>query len=377
MIYRHVCGERISALGLGAMRLPVMGENNTEINDAAVAEMVAYAMENGINYYDTAWGYHGGKSEISIGGALAGYARESFYLADKFPGYDLANFGREREIFPRQLEKCGVSYFDFYLLHNVCEKNIDLYLKHKDALLSYLLERKKEGAIRHLGFSVHANTDNMLRFLEAYGEHMEFCQIQLNYLDWNFQAACEKVEILQGRGIPIFVMEPVRGGKLATLDEALMKRLAAYRPNATAAEWAFRFLQGIKGVGVTLSGMSNMTQLKENVATFSEDIPVNDAEKKLLFEIADEMVRKIALPCTACRYCIEKCPKGLDIPYLLELYNEHSFTEGGFIAPMALEAMPREKHPDACIGCHSCEKVCPQGIKIAGAMSYFAAKLRG
>lgn len=376
MIYRDFQDLKLSALGLGAMRLPVIGGDDANIDAAAVQEMVAYAMAHGINYYDTAWGYHDGNSETVIGKALSVYPRKDYFLATKFPGYDLANMPKVKEIFAKQLEKCGVEYFDFYLFHNVCEMNIDAYLDEQYGIYEYLMEEKKKGRIRHLGFSAHGSYEVMKRFLEAYGKDMEFCQIQLNYLDWSFQDAKAKVELINSYHIPVWVMEPLRGGRLAKLPEEEEKKLMALRPEEKVPAWAFRFLQTIPEVGVVLSGMSDLEQLKENIATYETDKPLVKEEMDTILSIADGMLNGL-LPCTACRYCVSHCPKGLDIPMLLELYNEHSFSGGGFIAPMALMAVPEEKHPSACVGCHSCEKVCPQQIKISEAMSNFAAGMRG
>lgn len=376
MIYREFQDLQLSALGMGAMRLPVIDGNDAQIDKEATAEMVAYAMEHGINYYDTAWGYHDGNSETVMGEALSRYPRESFYLATKFPGYDLSNMDKVESIFEAQLKKCGVNYFDFYLFHNVCEMNIDAYLDEKYGIFNYLMEQKKKGRIRHLGFSAHGSYDIMKRFLDAYGEHMEFCQIQLNYLDWSFQNARAKVDLLNAHHIPVWVMEPLRGGKLASLTEENAAVLKGLRPKEGIPAWAFRFLQSIPGVTMVLSGMSNYQQMQENITVFEEDKPLNEKEMAALLEMADRMVKRIALPCTACHYCVSHCPKGLDIPSLLELYNEHCFTGGGFIAPMALMAVPEDKRPDACIGCRSCEAVCPQQIKISEAMADFAARLQ-
>ena len=375
MIYRDFQDLKLSALGMGAMRLPVIDGNDGVVDEKAAAEMVDYAMSQGVNYYDTAWGYHEGNSELVMGRALKKYPRESFYLADKFPGYDLANMPKVKEIFPKQLEKCQVEYFDFYLFHNVCEMNIDAYLGEKYGIYEYLKEERDAGRIRHLGFSAHGSYDVMKRFLEAYGKDMEFCQIQLNYLDWSFQDAKAKVELLKEYNIPVWVMEPLRGGKLAKLDEADEAKLKALRPDEGIPAWAFRFLQSIPEVKVVLSGMSDMDQLKDNIATFAEDKPLSDQEMTTLLGIADEMVKKIVLPCTACRYCTTHCPQGLDIPYLLSLYNEHCFTGGGFIAPMVLQSIPEDKQPSACIGCRSCEAVCPQQIKISEAMADFVQRM--
>ena len=377
MIYRDFQDMKLSALGFGSMRLPVVDGNDAQIDEAAALAMVDYAMAHGVNYYDTAWGYHDGNSELVMGKALARHPRESFFLATKFPGYDLANMDKVEAIFEKQLEKCRVDYFDFYLFHNVCEMNIDAYLDPKYGIHEYLMQQKAAGRIRHLGFSAHGAYPVLKRFLDAYGNDMEFCQLQINYLDWDFQDAKAKVELLKEHNIPVWVMEPLRGGKLARLEPTYEARLKALRPQESIPAWAFRFLQSLPTVAVTLSGMSNMEQLKANIAIFEEDKPLTATEMEALLAIAREMTQKIALPCTACHYCVSHCPQGLDIPRLLELYNEHCFTGGGFIAPMALAAVPEDKLPGACLGCRSCEAVCPQQIKISEAMADFAQKLRG
>ncbi|MDE6592566.1 MAG: aldo/keto reductase [Oscillospiraceae bacterium] len=375
MIYKNFGDLKLSALGFGAMRLPVIDGDDANINETAAAQMVDYAIEKGINYFDTAWGYHAGNSETVMGKCLSKHPRDSFFLASKFPGYDLSNMPKVKEIFPRQLEKCQTEYFDFYLIHNVCEMNINEYLDPQYGIMEYLLEQKKQGKIRHLGFSAHGEYGVMERFIKAYGEHMEFCQIQLNWLDWTFQKAREKVELLKKHNIPVWVMEPVRGGKLASLDEADEAALKALRPDESIAAWAFRFIQSLPETTVTLSGMSNMEQLKENIATYEEEKPLSEKEMSVLMGIADKMTKSSSLPCTSCRYCTTHCPQGLDIPMLIGLYNEHILTGGGFLAPMALMAVEDEKKPSACVGCRSCEAVCPQQIKISEAMTDFTEKL--
>ncbi|MCI5750879.1 MAG: aldo/keto reductase [Oscillospiraceae bacterium] len=376
MIYSDFHDEKLSALALGAMRLPTVDGNDSVIDGEKTAEMVDYAMKHGINYYDTAWGYHGGNSELVMGKILENYPRDSFKLASKFPGYDLSNMDKVQEIFERQLEKCRVQYFDFYLFHNVCEMNINEYLDPKYGIFDYLIEQKKNGRIKHLGFSAHGNMDTIKRFLDAYGKYMEFGQLQLNWMDWTFQNAKEKAELLTQYGIPVWVMEPVRGGKLASLPSKYTEQLRALRPDETTAAWAFRFLQTIPEVKVTLSGMSNFEQLRENIATYEEAKPLTNQEMDTILAVADDMLQGNTVPCTACHYCVSHCPRGLDIPRLLELYNEHRFTGGGFIAPMALSSISEDKQPSACIGCRSCEAVCPQQIKISEAMSDFDSKLR-
>jgi predicted aldo/keto reductase-like oxidoreductase len=373
MVYKEFQDKKLSALGFGAMRLPVSDSiPGTPIDEEKTEEMVDFALRHGVNYFDTAYGYHDGTSEVVMGKVLGKYPRDSYYLATKFPGYDLSNMDKVDTIFEEQLGKCGMEYFDFYLLHNIYEKNIDPYLDPKYGIMDYLLKQKENGRIRHLGFSAHGRYDTMKRFLEAYGDKMEFCQIQLNYLDWKLQDAKAKVELLNEYHIPIWVMEPLRGGKLAELSAENEAKLHALRPEEAVPAWAFRFLQSIPGVTMVLSGMSNRDQLEKNIATFAEDRPLNEEEMTAILEAADSMLD--VLPCTACRYCVSHCPKGLDIPTLLSLYNETRFVNG-LITHMAVDALDEEKRPDACAGCHSCEAVCPQQLEIAGAMKDFVRKL--
>ena len=376
MIYNDFQGLKLSALGMGNMRLPVLDGNDNNIDVDAAKEMIAFCMNSGINYYDTAYGYHGGNSELVVGQLLKNYERSSFYLASKFPGYDLSNMPKVREIFEEQLEKCQVEYFDFYMFHNVCEMNIDEYLNHEFGISDYLMEQKQNGRIRHLGFSTHGDIDCITRFLEAYGEHMEFGQIELNYFDYRFQNAKGKVQLLDEWNIPVWVMEPVRGGQLAALSPEAADKLKQARPDEDTPAWAFRFLQTIPSVTVTLSGMSDMEQLKANISTYAESKPLNEAEMQLILGIADEMISRTTVPCTGCHYCVSKCPEGLDIPFLLKQYNEAMVAGAGeFIAPMALSSIAEDKQPECCISCHSCEKVCPQTIKIPEELNKFATKM--
>ena len=376
MIYRNFQNIKLSSLGMGCMRLPVLEGNNSKIDMEAARKMISFAMEKGVNYYDTAWGYHGGESERAMGKLLKDYPRESFYLASKFPGYDLSNMGKIKEIFEQQLERCQVEYFDFYLFHNVCELNIEGYLDPDNGIMEYMLEQKRNGRIRHIGFSTHGTIETVTRFLDAYGEHMEFCQIQLNWLDYKMQNAKAKVELLREKNIPIWVMEPVRGGKLVNIEPEYEAELKKLRPEASVVEWAFRFLQSFPEVVVTLSGMSDMAQLQSNVATYECEKPLNELEMQKLLDTALAMTAKTSLPCTACRYCTDHCPTELDIPRIIEIYNERAYSGGGFLTSMAVRALPEDKRPSACIGCRACEAVCPQNIKISEMMSAFAQGLK-
>ena len=307
-----------------------------------------------------------------MGRCLKKYPRGSFYLATKFPGHMLIGEPDPAGIFEQQLEKCQVDYFDFYLLHNVYENSIDVYTNPKWGVIDYFLEQKRLGRIRHLGFSSHADLPCLSDFLNRYGAQMEFCQIQLNYLDWTTQRAKEKYELLAKHHIPVWVMEPVRGGKLAALDEDSERQLHALRPDASIASFGFRWLQGLEQVGMILSGMSNMAQMQDNIATFEKPDPLSPAEEAILFAAADKM--KNSIPCTACRYCCDGCPQQLDIPDLLHKYNQLR-TGSGSTIKMQLDAMARDKWPHACLGCSACAAVCPQKIAIPDELAAFAAEL--
>ncbi|MBO5402399.1 MAG: aldo/keto reductase [Clostridia bacterium] len=366
MLYNTFKDKKLSALGLGTMRFPVIDNDNNKIDFEKTKEIFEYAFKNGINYFDTAFMYHGGNSEIICGEILKNYPRESFYLASKFPGFSEENVINHVEIFEKQLEKCGVEYFDFYLFHNLFSRNAGWYMDdEKYGLYTYLTEQKKAGRIKHLGVSCHSDLETLRAFLDRYGDSIEFVQIQLNWLDWTLQDAKAKVELLNERNIPIWVMEPVRGGKLASLAPQHEDMLKSLRPDETVPAWAFRYLQGVKGVTMVLSGMSNMEQIVDNVKTFSEYKPVNEKERGALAVIAESMLNSV--PCTACRYCTDGCPVSLDIPELIKAYNRRDYEGLGRV-----KRMDEDKKPTACIACRSCESVCPQGIKIADVMADMA-----
>ncbi|MBQ0101878.1 MAG: aldo/keto reductase, partial [Firmicutes bacterium] len=313
MIYNEVCGEKLSLLGFGTMRLPKNEDGS--IDEGRTEEMVEYALDMGVNYFDTAWPYHGGMSEIVIGKCLKRHRRDEYYLASKYPGHQIAESYDPAAIFEKQLEKCGVDYFDFYLLHNVYEKSIETYKDEKWGIIDYFLEQKRKGRIKHLGFSSHARPDCLREFLDYCGDKMEFCQIQLNYLDWTLQEAKEKYDLLTERNIPVWVMEPVRGGRLANLSEKELEALGELRDRDTPVHLAFRFLQSLPNVKMILSGMSDYLQMMDNIRTFSERKPLSGEEISALLNAAEAM--KGAVPCTGCRYCTDGCPMGLDIPDII------------------------------------------------------------
>lgn len=369
MIYNQFGDMKLSALGLGTMRLPTVDGKEGQIDEAATEKMIALALEQGINYFDTAWMYHEFNSEPVVGRILSKYPRESFYLATKMPGMNYSKSGRPEEIFEKQLEKCRVDYFDFYLVHNLNDNNIENYMDDDFPVMPYLLEQKAKGRIRHLGLSVHGCLDTLKRFLDKWGEHMEFCQIQLNYIDWDLQRASDKVALLNERGIPIWVMEPLRGGKLAALPEQDAAKLKALRPEENIPAWGFRFLQSLPGVTMVLSGMSSEEQLRDNIRTFSESRPLNGEEMAAVKEMAKGL--SSGVPCTACHYCTVRCPRELDIPRLIQMYNEFNFSGSRW----EVDEMPEMKRPSACIGCRCCEAACPQSIRVSQILSDFASKL--
>lgn len=370
MITNKVYGDDLSLLGFGAMRLPVKEDGS--IDEEAVFEMVRYGQANGVNYYDTAYPYHQGNSEVVIGKALKQFPRESYYLATKYPGHQIAESYNPGEVFEEQLRKCDVEYFDYYLLHNVYENSVQVYTDSRWGIIDYFIEQKKAGRIRHLGFSSHGSVQMLREFLDHCGEAMEFCQIQMNYLDWTLQDAKGKYELLTERNIPVWVMEPVRGGKLAALDGKYEARLKELRPDASTASWAFRWLQGLPNVKMILSGMSNMEQMADNVHTFERREPLGEEEERTLMEIAEGL--KDSVPCTACRYCCDGCPMGIDIPRMIGYYNELRFSLSTNVG-MSMDAVEKEHHPSACVKCGKCKKICPQGIDIPDALEKFSEML--
>lgn len=359
MIYKNFKEEKLSLLGFGTMRLPLNSKG--KIDEPQVEEMVKYALDHGVNYFDTAYPYHDGESERVIGRILSKYPRESFFLADKFPGHQIFEDYTPERFFEEQLERCQVEYFDFYLLHNVYEKSIHTYKNPNWKIVDYLLEQKRNGRIKHLGFSTHGSREIMKEIIDYCQGELEFCLIQLNYLDWTLQGAKEKYEMLTDMGIPVWVMEPVRGGKLAKLEPKWEEMLKERRPQESVPAWGFRFLQDLPNVHMVLSGMSAAEHMQDNVQTFEEYKPLTEEERELLLEIAESM--KESVPCTSCQYCVAGCPKKIDIPKLISIYNELKFVPT-VNASMRIEAMEEAKRPEACIACGKCSRVCPQGIDI-------------
>lgn len=367
MIYSTFQEMQLSKLGFGCMRFaadPATGE----IDQKKVNDMFDLAIAGGVNYFDTAYPYLGGKSEIAMAEALKKYPRDSYYLADKFPGHSLPGPVDNIALFNLSLQKCRTDYFDFYLLHNITEWSVKIYESDEYHIIPDMIKMKEEGKIRHFGFSFHGGPDLLEDFLTRYEGVFEFVQIQCNYLDWTLQDAKKKYDIITKHGLGVWVMEPCRGGKLAVLPEQMSAQLKEFGDGSDAS-YAFRFLQGLPNIKVILSGMNETDQVIDNLKTFREYIPLSDKEQETLAEFAESM--KSGVPCTACRYCCDGCPVGLDIPYLLACYNDYKFSVTA-IAGMRLDGLEEEKRPAACIGCGQCAHACPQGIDVPAALAELA-----
>ncbi len=367
MIYSDFKGKKLSRLGFGCMRF---AKNEAgEIDQAKVNAMFDMAIAGGVNYFDTAYPYLDGKSELAMAEALKKYPRDSYFVADKFPGHSLPGPVDNSALFELSLRKCGVDYFDFYLLHNINEWSVKIYESAEYHILPVLLRKREEGKIRHLGFSFHGSARMLEELLDRYDGVFEFVQIQCNYLDWTLQDAKAKYDLITSRGLGVWVMEPCRGGKLAALDEANAAKLRAIDPAASDASFAFRFLQGLPNVKVILSGMNEVDQVADNLRTFERERPLGEAERAALDAIAASL--KKGVPCTACRYCCAGCPAGLDIPFLIECYN--SIKVGPALnSTMRLDGLSVDKRPAACVGCGQCAHACPQGIDVPGVLAELA-----
>ncbi len=365
MIYNDFNGDKLSRLGFGCMRFKTDSETG-EIDQQKVNAMFDLAISQGVNYFDTAYPYLGGKSEIAMAEALKNYPRESYYLADKFPGHSLPGPVDNIALFNVSLNKCRTDYFDFYLLHNITEWSVKIYESEEYHIIPDMIRTKEEGKIRHLGFSFHGGPELLEEFLNRHEGVFEFVQIQCNYLDWTLQNAKKKYDIITDRGLGVWIMEPCRGGKLAQLSDANMARLKAFDPQRSAASYAFRFLQGLEQVKMILSGMNEVAQVEDNLNTFSSYEPLSSEERQTLLEIAEGM--KKGVPCTGCRYCCAGCPMELDIPFLLECYNDYRYAES-LTASQRLDGLAEDKKPASCIACGQCRHACPQGIDVPAALA--------
>ncbi len=354
-------GKKISKLGFGLMRLPKLKDNEEIIDREEAFKLIDLAMKSGVNYYDTAYFYHGGDSEQFVSEALSKYPRESFYLATKLPGTYMRDEKKTvEELFNNQLKKCKVDYFDFYLLHAVNRDIMATFEEYKS--YEYLTEMKKQGKIRHLGFSYHGDLEFFLELIDKY--KWDFVQLQINYYDWEADNAKAYYKALEERNIPCIVMEPVRGGSLHKLNDEARAVFDGLGDGNSYASYALRYVNELPDVMCILSGMSTYEQVEDNIKTFNEAKPLEDREKRAI-EKANVLFRKnFAIPCTDCKYCVEHCPKGVNIPACFTALNEYNKTRSKEDFVKNYITIPEDKRALNCISCGACVSHCPQQIEI-------------
>ena len=364
---------KMPKLGFGLMRLPETGK---KIDHETVCAMVDAYLAAGLNYFDTAYVYHSGLSEVEAREAIVKrHPRESFTLATKLPAWELKRPEDRDRIFKEQMERAGVDFFDFYLLHSIEDGNINVYEKFD--CFNWAQQKKAEGKIRHFGFSFHGSPALLKRVLDAHPE-VEFVQIQLNYADWNNPVvrSGELYRILVERNIPMVIMEPCKGGSLAKLKPELEEKLKAARPDASIASWAFRYVASLPGIMTILSGMSDPEQMQDNLSTFTNFEPLSDTERAVLDDVTAEMLNIPLIGCTSCRYCCDGCPMHISIPDVfravntMTLYNE-TFRPKAFYSGLISSGSGRASD---CIACGQCEGVCPQHLPIISLMKDAAEK---
>lgn len=368
MYYKKFKDIEISALGLGSLRLPAVTGSPNRIERKKAQKVIDCAFENGINYFDTAYTYHGGDSEKFMGEALSHYPRDSYYLATKF--YVAAGVGAD-EMFEEQLRRLKTDHFDFYLFHGMQENYFDAYTDKEKNYLEYFLKQKEKGRIRYLGFSSHAAPETLERFLRWY-DGFDMAMIQLNYLDWSVLEAKRQYEILTEHQLPVWVMEPLKGGRLAVLNEKAAEILKEAAPRQSISSWSFRYLMGLPNVQTVLSGMASVREIQDNAKTFERWNPLNEKETTALGEAIRVFREDMGVPCSACRYCCPVCPAGLDIPLLIKGYNEVSVS--GDIWRIA--ELRETKGPQECLRCGACKARCPQKIDIPEVMGKFAGVVK-
>lgn len=410
MTYSHVSrsGDAVSLLGFGCMRYPVQANENSprspNIDEKAAFALVDYALDHGVNYFDTAWGYHNGASQIVTGKALQRHPREKFFLATKMPGYMYPTLTKAKEIFATQLKNCQVEYFDYYLLHNLSLVPNYQRAYEKEGVLDYLLEEKKQGRIRNLGWSFHGDKA-MLEYVLSRDVPWDFCMIQVNYHDLLHELvpsavirknvpqpapAAWMLEKVVASGLPFVVMEPLLGGRLARLNRTSVTILQAARPADTMASWAFRYVAGLPHVMTILSGMTYMEHLQDNLHTFSPYAPLSADEQRILKKALDAFVVADNIRCTTCGYCMP-CPYGVDIPAVFKHHNDclddhavptdvrhaqYAENRHRYLASLA-RRIPELRTASHCIGCGQCVQQCPQFIDIPEEMAKLAKYAEG
>lgn len=357
----------VSRLGLGTMRLPcktpLKREANPMIDYTKGGELVDLAYQNGVNYFDTAYMYHAGKSEKFIGQALKKYPRDSYFLADKLPIWMIPKKSDMEKVFQKQLDRTGHDYFDFYLLHSLDGKNFDKCVKF--GAIDFVEQKRKEGKVKHFGFSFHGSIEDLRRIVAAH--KWDFAQIQMNYLDWKKQDAETQYQILTDAGIPVIVMEPVRGGKLADVPSNVEQLFKTNAPDRSVASWAMRFVASHSNVLTILSGMNAPEQMLDNLSTLTGFVPMNETELKVCDNAAALINKSEIIPCTGCDYCAD-CPKGVKISTIFDTYNKYKNGTISAEESKELYKIIDINHKD-CVKCGKCQGHCPQGIKIPDQLS--------
>ncbi len=360
MEYKQFKDIKLSRLGFGNMRLPQL---DGKIDFERASAMIDRAMAAGVNYYDTAWMYHNCTSEDFLGEALKKHPRHSFYLATKFN----IDFNSDYKlVFDTQLKKLQTDYIDFYLIHCIMDSNIHRYVD--DGSVDYFLEKQREGKIRYLGFSCHSSVEALRWFADHH--KWDFAQLQLNYFDWLYSATEQEYKVLEERDIPIMVMEPVRGGKLAQLTPDIEAMLKEAHPEWSIPSWGFRFVRSLPQVQTVLSGMSTMEQVEDNLATFNDDTEFTQADRDLLLKACEMFHDHVKIPCTACCYCCDGCPMWINIPEFLKVYNNYKVdAEWDDTIKAKLAKVDSQGTPADCLACGACTSHCPQRIDIPSIMS--------
>ncbi len=379
MQYRELgkTGENLSILGFGAMRLPVIDGKDADVDEVKAVEMIRRSIDRGVNYLDTAYPYHGGKSERVCARAMKDGYREKVRIATKLPSWDIRAHEDMERILDEQIDKLEVDTIDFYLLHALSRSFWPL-VKDND-YKSFIEKAKANGKIRYTGFSFHDNIDLFKEIIDDYD--WDFCQIQLNYLDDNYQAGIEGMRYAAERGIGVIVMEPLRGGMLSRTElppevEALWKSADEYR---TPTEWALRYVWNFPEISVVLSGMSTMEHVEENIRTASQTLPesLSEKDKSIIHKVKDFYNDRMVVNCTNCRYCMP-CPSGVNIPELFWAYNHDSiFNDRGKVIFWVNGWLKEHERPSKCINCGECEEHCPQNISIREHLKIIEGKYEG